>query len=76
MFALISGIIAVIAATWYAIYVLFFANRGSTTVNTCGNHLFQEGDTINLVGSTMEGKYRVVKVNGEQLSIKPRNWFG
>lgn len=67
--------ISVLLAFIYWIYRKFF-KRSTTIVNTCGNNLFQEGDTINIAGTTMNGKYRVVKVDGEQLTIKSRRrWF-
>jgi hypothetical protein len=57
-------------------YLVYSYWPKKTVVNTCGNHILQKDDVINITGTSMDGKYRVVKVDGEQLTIKPRNWFG
>ena len=66
----VSGIVAVLTTTAYALYVLFYRPK-SVTVNTCGNNLLRKYDVVDISGI----KYRVIKVNGEQLKIRPRRWF-
>lgn len=70
LFNLASGMIAVTLVTMYALYVLFYKPK-SMTVNTCGNNLFKKDDVVDISGI----KYKVIKVDGKQLTIRPRRWF-